>query len=140
MRRLFGIVLAGLVLAVFCSYVLAQDVKESSMKEKQDQSGMAAGSGMMKKEGMKKHSRMMKMFSSMTIRNMVATGDGGVIVLVGNKLQKYDKNLVLKKEVEIKINEEEMMPRGMKCSMKKACMKTEEKEAREGVEPQEMEE
>lgn len=138
MRRLFSILLAGLVSAVFCSYVLAQDDKEGLMKEGQNQSGMAAGSGMMKKEGMKQHSRMMKMFSSMIIRNMVATADGGVIVLVGNKLQKYDKNLVLKKEVEIKIDEGEMMPQGMKCSMKKSCMKAGKEESKKGAEPQEI--
>jgi hypothetical protein len=32
---------------------------------------------------------------------MVATGEGGVIVLIGNKLIKYDANLDLVKEVEV---------------------------------------
>jgi len=32
---------------------------------------------------------------------MVATVDGGVIVLCGMKLYKYDKNLILKKEVDL---------------------------------------
>ena len=34
---------------------------------------------------------------------MVATGDGGVIVLAGNKLMKYDADLGLVKEVEVKM-------------------------------------
>jgi hypothetical protein len=48
-------------------------------------------------------------------RSMVVAHDGGVFVLVGNKLQKYDKNLVLQKEVEIK------MPKDMMRHMKKKC-------------------
>jgi len=35
-------------------------------------------------------------------KQMVATNDGGLIVLSGNKLLKYDKDLNLVKEVEIK--------------------------------------
>lgn len=37
-------------------------------------------------------------------RSMIASGDGGVIILIANRLYKYDKNLVLKKETEIKID------------------------------------
>jgi len=39
-------------------------------------------------------------------KQMVATNDGGVIVLMGNKLFKYDKDLNLIKEVEIKAQDE----------------------------------
>lgn len=46
-------------------------------------------------------------------KQMVATSDGGVVVLSGNKLYKYDKELNLKKEVEIK-KDKEMMG---KCPM-----------------------
>ena len=35
-------------------------------------------------------------------KQMVATADGGVIVLSGNKLLKYDKDLNLVKEAELK--------------------------------------
>lgn len=38
---------------------------------------------------------------------MVAASDGGVIVMMGNKLYKYDKDLNLKKEVEIKMPKKE---------------------------------
>ncbi len=38
------------------------------------------------------------------MNNIVATSDGGVVVMIGNKLYKYDKDLNLKKEVEIKVD------------------------------------
>lgn len=48
---------------------------------------------------------------------MVATNEGGVIVLVGNKLMKYDADLNLVKEVEVKMP---MPPMGGKqCPMMK---------------------
>jgi hypothetical protein len=40
----------------------------------------------------------------MMSREIVATEDGGVIVMAGNKLLKYDKNLEFVKEVELKID------------------------------------
>lgn len=52
---------------------------------------------------------------------MVATKDGGVIVLIGKKLLKYDKDLNLQKEAEIKVDLEEMHETEMqwkeKCKM-----------------------
>jgi hypothetical protein len=38
------------------------------------------------------------------MNNLVATSDGGVVVMIGNKLYKYDKNLNLVKEAEIKVD------------------------------------
>ncbi len=35
---------------------------------------------------------------------MVPTEDGGVVVMIGNKLYKYDKNLKLKKQAEIPVD------------------------------------
>ena len=49
---------------------------------------------------------------------MVATKDGGVVVMVGNKLFKYDRNLNLVKETEIKID---FM--AMKKEFKERCLK-----------------
>ncbi len=62
------------------------------------------------------------MMKKMMKKEIVATGDGGVIVLVGNKLMKYDKDLNLIKEVEIQVDMEAMMK---KCRemMKKCEMK-----------------
>ena len=70
--------------------------------------------GMMIQQGQKEGMRPMPsmMMKSMMEKSMVATQDGGVVVLVGNKLLKYDKNLNLQKEVEIKID-----PSGMKDKM-----------------------
>ena len=45
---------------------------------------------------------MHKMHGMTRSSSMVASNDGGVIVLSGNKLYKYDKNLNLVKEAEIK--------------------------------------
>ena len=66
------------------------------------------GQGMMNDE-MMEHGMMMKekmmghgMMKGMCSPSMVASNDGGVIVLIGNKLSKYDKNLNLVKEVELK--------------------------------------
>lgn len=61
------------------------------------------------------------MMKSMMEKTLVATSDGGVVVLIGNKLIKYDKNLNLVKEVEIKVDME-----GMKehmAEMMKNCPK-----------------
>ena len=50
--------------------------------------------------------------------SMVAGPDGGVFVLAGNKLMKYDSNLSLKKEVEIKADLGKYMSEMMKsCQM-----------------------
>jgi len=48
-------------------------------------------------------------------KEMIATEDGGVVVLVGNKLIKYDKNLNVVKEAEIKIDTEGMMKKMKEC-------------------------
>ena len=74
-----------------------------------------------------KHSMMM-MKKMMTGREMVATKDGGVIVLTGNKLVKYDKNLNLIKEVELEAGMEctaEMMEKRRRM-MKKDTMGNQE--------------
>ncbi|OGX16053.1 MAG: hypothetical protein A2166_05430 [Omnitrophica WOR_2 bacterium RBG_13_41_10] len=68
--------------------------------------GMEMGKGMgMGRRGMGFNCGKMCM---MMQKQMVVTSDGGVIVLAGNKLYKYDKNLNLVKEVEIKIDVEAM--------------------------------
>jgi Na+/H+ antiporter NhaB len=62
------------------------------------------------------------MMKSMMEKTMVATEDGGVVVLIGNKLLKYDKNLNLQKEVEIKIDTEAIKEKMMQMKqMHKKC-------------------
>ena len=50
--------------------------------------------------------KMMMGMMGMMPKQMVATSDGGVIVLIGNKLLKYDKDLNLVKETELKTDVE----------------------------------
>jgi hypothetical protein len=122
-RTLWALVFAFSV----ASFVYAQDQPPAQTKE---MPGMAAKAesplkscgGMMgdkMDKGMKMHGAMMPMMP----KQLVASNDGGVIVLAGNKLYKYDKNLTLVKEAEVKVDMEGMkkMMEGMKanCPMMK---------------------
>lgn len=87
--------------------------------------------GKEKKGSMKgMHGMMMK---KMMTKEIVATGDGGVIVFVGNKLMKYDKDLNLIKEVEIQVDMEAMMKKCRKM-IKKCGMKEGSEEEPKGSE------
>ena len=50
---------------------------------------------------------MHRMGGMMMHKTIIATEDGGVVVMMGDKLVKYDKNLNLVKEVEFNMEEEE---------------------------------
>jgi hypothetical protein len=50
------------------------------------------------------------MMNKMMTKQLVATSDGGVVILMGNKIIKYDRNLKLVKETEISMD-------GMKAGM-----------------------
>ena len=86
--------------------------------------GQMMGKGM--KSGKMKMHPGLSMMKRMMSGQMVATKDGGVIVMMGNKLLKYDKNLNLKKEVKIKMDIEDMHKMMMqwkeKCQMYKKMM------------------
>ncbi len=108
-------VLASVVISVmFCSVVAFgqdsseknQPVAEEKMQEKQ-----------MDKERM--GGMIMQMMGAMQ-KQMVSTNDGGVIVLTGNKLLKYDKDLNLVKEVELKTGVELKMDAGSLQEMMKS--------------------
>jgi hypothetical protein len=62
----------------------------------------------------------MMMCQGMMQKEMVATSDGGAIVMVDNKLLKYDKDLNLVKEVELKIDMKAMQDKMQ--TMMKECM------------------
>ena len=83
-------------------------------QKKSDQGMM--GRGHMKK-GMMNRDQMGK---GMMSKSMVATQDGGVVVMIGNRLYKFDQNLHLKKETEITIDYEGM--KGMMMKMQKMGM------------------
>ena len=55
----------------------------------------------------------------MESKKLVATQDGGAILMIGNKLIKYDASMNVAKEVEIKIDMEAM--KNMMDEMKKNC-------------------
>jgi hypothetical protein len=89
-------------------------------------------SGMMKKAGTCPQCHMMNkagvcpmshmMIKSMTETAMVATSDGGVVLLKGNRITKYDKNLAVVKSTEITIDLQGMQ-RGMRQMMEACPMK-----------------
>lgn len=55
----------------------------------------------------------------MTNRSIVPTSDGGVIIFVGNKLLKYDKDLNLVKKAAVDVDYQEML--NVMNDMKKNC-------------------
>lgn len=83
------------------------------------------GKGMMRSKASK-----MGMMGMMMKKQMVSTPEGGVIVISGNKLLKYDKDLNLVKEVEIKMDIDSM--KNMMDKIKEECPRykqgTEDKE------------
>jgi len=87
------------VLAVFVLSLMVSVPAFAEEAKKEEMPGMS----MEKPMGMPMPG-MGKMFSPMMGRTeMVATDEGGVIVLAGNKLMKYDADLDLVKEVEVKM-------------------------------------
>ncbi|MFH0877567.1 MAG: hypothetical protein V1863_05020 [Candidatus Omnitrophota bacterium] len=145
MKKWFVVVGVFVLLASGAAWCQAEDVSEGKEGAKSMEKGMMRYQGKMmehkKAMGMDPMAEKMKM-KIMMPKEMVGTPDGGVIVMVGNKLLKYDKNLDLKKEVEIKVDLGSMkkMMKG-KCaegSKDKDCMKDESSEkAEEGAESQE---
>ena len=80
------------------------------------------GMGMMKDGGMGKENMMMggkMMMHARMNKSIVATSDGGIVVMSGNKLTKYDKNLKVIKEVELATDMEGMQK--MMTEMGKMC-------------------
>ena len=71
------------------------------------------------KEGMMKHGMMMGMMH----KEMIATSDGGVVIVIGNKIVKYDRNLKLVNQADLPQAEDSskmmkqcpMRAKGMKC-------------------------
>ncbi len=48
------------------------------------------------------------------------TQDGGFVVIMGNKIMKYDKNADLKKEVEMKVDTTAMKKMMQQCPMRRS--------------------
>jgi len=105
MRRIGGLFFVA-VSVMLCSVVAFaqgpdeknQPAVEEKVQEKQMEKERMAGMAMQMMGAMQKQ--------------MVATNEGGVIVLAGSKLLKYDKDLNLVKEVELKTGVELKMDAG----------------------------
>ena len=102
MKQIWMIVLVGLLMIGFSSLAFTEENK-GDMMDMMSKNMKQVGDmfqGKMKGKG--------DVCEMMMGKSLVATADGGVVVLLGNKLFKYDKDLVLQKEVEIKIDKEGM--------------------------------
>ncbi|MFH1441491.1 MAG: hypothetical protein ABIH18_05585 [Candidatus Omnitrophota bacterium] len=127
MKRGLGVILVTLF--VFVPFVFAQESGKTAVEAMMRDSMMSGGSKMKqkcmsmmqknkRKMGMNNSCKMMLM-KSMMAKQLVPTEDGGVILMCGNKLYKYDKNLELIKEVEIKVDMDKM--KDMMMKMRKTC-------------------
>ncbi len=92
--------------SVFAQGAPDKDAGQMNMDKGGMMGGGMMGKGMMGKEMM----GMMKMHKMMgNMQNeVVATSDGGIVIVGGNKITKYDKDLNVVKEAEFKQNTEAM--------------------------------
>ncbi len=121
MKKGIVAVIAILVLTVSGLAVAQMDKGKDRMGDK----GMGMMKGDMMDKGVMMGGKMMgmmgmcPMMQSMMQKSVVATSDGGIIVVAGNKLTKYDKDLNVVKEVELKMDMEGMQK--MMDNMKSMC-------------------
>ena len=99
---------------LFVAPLEARDMKEMGMGMTEGKEG--DGKGMMSGQMMGMH--MMKI---MMEKSVVATSDGGIVIVAVNKITKYDKNLNVINEAEIKMDME-AMEKNMKEMMEKCPM------------------
>jgi hypothetical protein len=98
MNKTIVLIAVVVLLATGSYFVFAQDPMGGGMMGgNMQQRGMRGGS--MQNRGMMGSNSMMGPMMHST--SVVATQDGGVVVLMGNELLKYDKELNLTKKVEI---------------------------------------
>ena len=112
-KIILGILIFTVSFTAFLKSPLYAHDKEMEMMGKEG----GEGQGMMGGKMMGMH-LMMKM---MMEKSVVATEDGGVVVVAGNKITKYDKDLNVVKEAEIKMDME-AMEKNMKEMMEKCPM------------------
>jgi len=140
MNKLTAVVLTA-VLVLASGLTFAQDtaMNKDGMMDKGDKGGMMGmmGKGMMGDKcmmmGMTQNGMMMKMME----KTVIATTDGGVVVVTANKISKFDKDLNLVKEADLKMDMDgmhtmmsdmmakcPMMNKGMKGGMGQDAGKT----------------
>jgi hypothetical protein len=117
MKRTMIMAVVVFVVAAGLYYVFAAKQNEGGMMGSGMMQGRTMDSNDMMKNKMWQNREMMDRRNMMGMypmggmmggSSLIATSDGGVVVLMGNKLIKYDKDLNLVKEVEIKIDWETM--------------------------------
>ena len=119
MKRFFlFLVVAGFLISSLGAGLAEETKEKCPMKDKSA------------KQGKMMMGKMQGMTGMMAAKQMVAVKDGGVIVLTGNKLLKYDQDLNLIKEVEIKMDMKMMHENWQhmkeKCSKDKKMMDKDE--------------
>jgi hypothetical protein len=92
-----AVVLAAVVSVVFSSSALAQDPPGQT-------GGMMGGQMVNQGQMYPCGPRHLGMMGGLMGGSLVATPDGGVVLFVGQKLMKFDKDLKLVKEVDVKID------------------------------------
>lgn len=113
-KVLFLVVVAAMVLGIaICSFAQPPSCPMGGEK---------GGPGS-EERGMKKgHEQMTCMMMKCAMeKEVVATSDGGVVVVVGDRIMKYDKDLNLKKEARLNLDTEAVMKDAMEKS--KMCKK-----------------
>ncbi len=107
MKKAIGVVIGFVLFMTSPGIVFAQAPSETKEARKHEEmmGGKETQERMKVPPMMQQHGMMMKM---MMPKSIVASGDGSVIVMVGNKLLKYDKDLNLVKEAQIKVDVESM--------------------------------
>ena len=103
MKKIIFMLFAALVCMSFLSVSFARDTGEKRWDKKDKMNCPMCHMGKMMMGG----------------KELLATQDGGVVLMIGNKLIKYDSQLNLVKETEIKIDMEAMQ-KAME-EMKKNC-------------------
>lgn len=112
MKQHITVVVTGVVVATLVAGTALADMHGKMMDKDKPMHG---------KMEMKKDMPMMQggMMGGMMKREVVPSGDGGVIIVVGNMLLKYDKDLELVKKATIEISDKDMEQ--MMQEMKKKC-------------------
>jgi len=110
-RRTTGLVIALLVAVAIGGLALQGCNSSNVADEPAAKAGMSAPKtkpcpvhGKMAKGQMKCTCPMHPMMGPMMGKSIIATEDGGVVVMIGDKLMKYDKNLVFVGETKIKMD------------------------------------
>ena len=128
MRKHMAVAVVAIFIAGVASYMaFAQPQRGGMMRDRETGQGGMMRSRMMGQDGGMQMCDMHKMMGQcMTREQLVATPDGGVIAMVGNQLMKYDSDLKLITQTEVKIDYEAMQQKMQQmmenCPMRQQMM------------------